>query len=318
MGDLVDERTSLPSTCFSCTRLNSTTFRIVEDDKYGEYPFIYVKVTDKALVLIDTGCGGATEDKSIELTALRTFLETYPVDDNNRAPLNADGRKHYIVVCSHCHYDHIGAIEQFIDHNSSIWASSYDNDFLSHQNLPTSSLSRVLDIPTPQYTITNWAHDAASLTHAGDDLGLTMYHTPGHTPDELAVWDPSERVLFVGDSLYEWVPIIFPKEGSLVAFFESMTKLRKLVQHWNFDSTKPRVTSAAGHCTVDVDAAHLLGDVEAFMRDVVDGKQKVQKEEENRGETAWWFEQEGGRLSVRVPKRLVEELYQGQGPIEIF
>lgn len=97
-----------PSTCFTCTRLNPSTFRIVEADKYGEFPFIYAKVYDSVIVLIDTGCGGAARDPGVKLTSLRDFIETYPVQENDRKPINPGGRKSYIVICTHCHYDHIG------------------------------------------------------------------------------------------------------------------------------------------------------------------------------------------------------------------
>lgn len=97
-----------PSTCFTCTRLNSSTFRIVEADKYGEFPFIYAKVYESAIVLIDTGCGGASRDPGVELTSLRDFIETYPVEENDGKPLNVEGKKSYVVICTHCHYDHIG------------------------------------------------------------------------------------------------------------------------------------------------------------------------------------------------------------------
>lgn len=97
-----------PSTCFSCARLNPTTFLLVEDDQWGEVPFIYAKVFPSVLVLIDTGCGGAARDPSVALTSLREFLETYPVPDNDGRPLNPGGEKEYAIVCTHCHYDHIG------------------------------------------------------------------------------------------------------------------------------------------------------------------------------------------------------------------
>lgn len=96
------------STCFSCSRLNSSTFLIVEDDQWGEQPFIYAKIYSHVVVLVDTGCGGAARDASVELRSLRQFLETCPVKDNKDCPLNPGGDKAYAVVCTHCHYDHIG------------------------------------------------------------------------------------------------------------------------------------------------------------------------------------------------------------------
>ena len=106
--DLPPTFNSPKSTCFNCTKLNGTTFQIVEDDKWSEIPFIYAKVYESVIVLIDTGCGGAARDPNASLTSLRTFLETFPVDENDGKPLNAGGKKGYLVVCSHCHFDHIG------------------------------------------------------------------------------------------------------------------------------------------------------------------------------------------------------------------
>lgn len=102
------ETTTPPTTCFTCTRLNDTTFLVVEDDKWSEYPFIYVKVYDSVLVLIDTGCGGAAKDETTQLTSLRKYLETYSVAENDNRPLNPGSQKRYVILCSHCHFDHIG------------------------------------------------------------------------------------------------------------------------------------------------------------------------------------------------------------------
>lgn len=102
-----------PSACFACTRLGQSTFRIVEADKYGEFPFIYAKVYESVIVLIDTGCGGAARDPGVKLTSLRDFIETYPVKQNDNKPLNSGGWKSYVVICTHCHYDHIGMVPPF-------------------------------------------------------------------------------------------------------------------------------------------------------------------------------------------------------------
>src|SRR6266487_3482710 len=109
-GDGTDRTTqeASDSTCFSCSRLNATTFKIIEDDIWSENPIIYAKIYDRVVVLLDTGCGGASRDPTVTLTSLRRFLETYPVPDNNGLPLNQDGTKDYLVICSHCHFDHIG------------------------------------------------------------------------------------------------------------------------------------------------------------------------------------------------------------------
>jgi glyoxylase-like metal-dependent hydrolase (beta-lactamase superfamily II) len=96
------------NTCFTCTRLNASTFLVIEDDKWDEEPYIYVKSYSSVLVLIDTGCGGAAKNEAAELTSLKEFLETFPVPDNDNQPLNLGSKKSYVVVCTHCHFDHIG------------------------------------------------------------------------------------------------------------------------------------------------------------------------------------------------------------------
>ena len=111
--EAIPDATGPRSTCFTCSRLNATTFAIVEADKWDELPIIYAKVyaSMSVLVLIDTGCGGAAKDKSGELTSLRAFIETCAVTDNGGRPLNPAGEKDYVVICSHCHFDHIGTSE---------------------------------------------------------------------------------------------------------------------------------------------------------------------------------------------------------------
>lgn len=107
---------------FKATRLTPSTFLIIEhDDIYHEHPYIYAKVVPSAnsLLLFDTGCGGASNDPEVEVTELREFLESVGVDDNEGRPLNEGGRMAYMVVLSHCHYDHICAFVLHKDPGSS-------------------------------------------------------------------------------------------------------------------------------------------------------------------------------------------------------
>jgi glyoxylase-like metal-dependent hydrolase (beta-lactamase superfamily II) len=90
-----------------------------------------------------------------------------------------------------------------------------------------------MDMKTPEYTVSHWADDGQKLTFDGNDLNLVLYHTPGHTPDQLAIWDVEERVIFVGDTMYEWAHIIFPLEGDIRLYSETLEKLKALVRGWN-------------------------------------------------------------------------------------
>lgn len=92
---------------------------------------------------------------------------------------------------------------------------------------------------TPVYKVTHWADDGQRVLAAnGQDLGLTIYHTPGHTPDEIAIWDAQERVIFVGDTMYEWARIVFPLEGDLRLYSQTLARLKTLVVKWNAETTE--------------------------------------------------------------------------------
>lgn len=134
----------------------------------------------------------------------------------------------------------LGGIEEFTDSESAIWASSFDKDFIQGPDrLPESSLCRFVGMETPNYQVTGWANDGQRLlNNRGEDLGLTFYLTPGHTPDQLAIWDHKERFLFVGDSIYEWAAILFPREGNVTTYSKTIGKMKKLVHGWNQEAGK--------------------------------------------------------------------------------
>lgn len=95
---------------FQATRLTPTTFVIREyNDIYSEHPHIYAKVVQSAntILIVDTGCGGASNDPDVHVKSLREFIETISVGDNNNKPLNEGGKLKYLIVTTHCHYDHI-------------------------------------------------------------------------------------------------------------------------------------------------------------------------------------------------------------------
>ena len=138
---------------------------------------------------------------------------------------------------------------------------------------------------------------------------MTIFHTPGHTPDEITIYDHAEMMLYVGDSLYEYEPIVFPREGSIVTWFESMDFLSWHVEAMNSEASDGRkVQMNSGHHTVLQPALETLLAAKAFMKDVANGKETVKERQQNRGEEIVMYEQSGGRFSLRCPERLILEM----------
>lgn len=127
-----------------------------------------------------------------------------------------------------------------------------------------------------------------------------MLHTPGHTPDELAIWDTIERVLFVGDTLYEYAHIIFPNEGSILDWMHSVDLLLETV-----GAGEARI--CCGHVTAGRPAQEVLSSAKAFLTDVISGKEVVKRRFEKRGEINGEYVQDSKRYSLICPEKLILE-----------
>ncbi|TFK72915.1 Metallo-hydrolase/oxidoreductase [Pluteus cervinus] len=299
---------------FRATRLTATTFLIKEyDDVYAERPHIYAKIVPSAdtILVVDMGCGGRSVDPDVEVTSLREFIETFPVQDNDGKALNPGGTMSYIIVTTHCHYDHILAIEQFA--GSPILASSHSPEFLSPSALPHNTLCSSLGLELPQYTPTLVPHGFEIHTSEGTPTGVKVLHTPGHTPDELALYDETEKMLYVGDTLYEKERIIFPNEGSISIWFSSMDFMIDFVEKENRrimgvpGGQSGEVLINAGHATSLRPALEVLNGAKAFLAEVVEGKELVKRKYVVRGEMNVEYDQESGQFSLRCPEKLVVE-----------
>lgn len=302
---------------FSCSRLNTTTFVIHENDKYEEHPFIYVKIYDHSplVVLSDTGCGGGHDGQG-HYHSLKDYVEKCPVAANDGKPLNPlEAERTYLLICTHCHYDHILGLKHFQSASTRILASSFQKSFIE-ENLPVHSLCKFLDVPTPKYTVSCWADDLEKLSYDERPLGLQILHTPGHTPDELAWYDEQERHLYVGDSFYERVakdgsyeqPIIFPKEGNWVHYMQSLEKLLRFVKAKNEEPDKSPVKIGCGHVTSSVDGVEILLLVRQLFKDIIADKVPIVHSSEKRGEEfVLWKTAGEPRFSVAAPKRLAKE-----------
>lgn len=265
-----------PGPPYSRPRLNDTTHLIVHLDKYSEFPFIYVKLyVDLSLaVIIDTGCGAENDHPKNSNAELKDFVQS-DILSSQQANFN------FLVVCTHCHFDHIGGIEALSKAGAKIVASGHDRDFLRPERRQENSLCGNFGTKTPEYEVNHYAQDYEELQHNGQGLGLQIIHTPGHTPDSLAIYDKAERWLYVGDTCYQRtatmpcgevqvVPIVLPLQGKWKYLVESLRKLQAFVAR--AEESGSLVQLAAGHTTSGRPAADFLRMVVDFCRRIVAGR----------------------------------------------
>lgn len=268
------------------SRLNESTYIVVHRDKLSEYPYIYVKLYHEPslVVVFDTGCGADSTHNEDEAQDLKDFIQTDLLSaayETSGDPGNGIRESDWMVICTHCHFDHIGGIQSFADAGAAILASGYDRDFVSPEHRAANSLCSAFGIETPHFEISHFAGDGERIHYDGHNLGLQALHTPGHTPDSLAIFDEVEKWLFVGDTFYRcvaempWgeeqgVPIVFPLQGDWKAWCASMQKLSDFVEEKNAEHDSP-VRIACGHTTSNALATELLRKVIDFGKGVADG-----------------------------------------------
>lgn len=297
----------LVSVPYSCERVNATTFVIVHVDKFGEYPFIYAKLHPRAhvLVLVDTGNGPyAPLDPDASFKDLRDFVEQYPVPANGGRPLNPDidgdgnkcARREYLIFTTHIHYDHIGGLESFAKlPTTKVVSSGFDKSFIdTPEARRKNSLCEMVGMTLPKYEIAKFAGDGEALrwpldasSKDGVALGLRTFHTPGHTPDSLTIYDEDEGELYTGDTIYYRKcilpdgtpfrqPIEFDVASSKEAFHQTLEKLTALVHDEESAAEKkdkPRTLRiCAAHTTAAAPAAKMLREVTTFFERFETGK----------------------------------------------
>src|SRR5436305_7453391 len=118
--------TGLDRSPFSIRQLNPSTHLIRETDEYFEFPHIYAKtvfltkgsIRPALIILSDTGCGTNLNPRPNFSAVIRPEPiwsgSHQPRPDHNynlanflRATINPNGEIPYLVVTTHCHYDHI-------------------------------------------------------------------------------------------------------------------------------------------------------------------------------------------------------------------
>jgi glyoxylase-like metal-dependent hydrolase (beta-lactamase superfamily II) len=202
---------------FTVQEIDNKTFAISE---YGHWEKVhsFLLIGDKEAVLIDTGLG---IDSMKRITDQLTDL---PI----------------VVVTTHVQCDHIGSHGEY----DRIFVHKADADWLMNgiKGLPIEhirkDIARDITIPTPKSfnpdTYKPYQGIPTGFLSDGEiiDIGnriLTIYHTPGHSPGHICVFDNESGYLFTGDLLYIETPIyaFFPSTDP-VALVESLDRISRI------------------------------------------------------------------------------------------
>lgn len=106
-----------------------------------------------------------------------------------------------LVVNTHWHSDHVGANGLLQAGGAGIAASAPDASALARRD-PGCCQAEYFDQPVDPYTVDEPLEDG-QLLRLGD-TDWQVVRTPGHTPGHLALWQPDERLLAVGDALSDY------------------------------------------------------------------------------------------------------------------
>ncbi|MER5598240.1 MBL fold metallo-hydrolase [Streptomyces sp. NPDC002265] len=153
-----------------------------------------------------------------------------------------------LVVNTHWHSDHVGGNALLQAQGAAIAAGAPEAEAIGKRD-PGCCAAEYLDQPVAPYTVEIPLDDGQVLRLG--DTDWQVVRTPGHTPGHLALWQPEERLLVVGDALSDydvgWVNLALDGPDAATTALSSLERLADLA---------PRVLLPShGPVPADADAA---------------------------------------------------------------
>lgn len=111
------------------------------------------------------------------------------------------------VIVTHYHADHIYGLQSFIDIGATVIAQENAKEYLSSDTAQLrlqasrSELAPWVNDDTHLVPASKWVSVDTRLSLSGLDVDLIKMG-PAHTPDDLAIYFPTEKILFAGDLVF--------------------------------------------------------------------------------------------------------------------
>jgi hydroxyacylglutathione hydrolase len=104
-----------------------------------------------------------------------------------------------LIVLTHCHYDHMGAVPEIVEATGAKVAMHEKDIALLRSD--RASVAAMFNAPRPVFAvdIVLRGNDVIDL----GDASLQVIHTPGHTPGSICLYNKDTGELFTGDTVFE-------------------------------------------------------------------------------------------------------------------
>ncbi|KAH9857565.1 Metallo-hydrolase/oxidoreductase [Lenzites betulinus] len=157
---------------------------------------------------------------------------------------NHDAKQPYVsdIILTHRHHDHINGLPTVLALLRKLWDGEHLSGAAPYRpprlhKIPlaapdarlqtvSSSIEPGTFTPTPTGSPIHDLADAdvlpITLTKPDPALSLSILHTPGHTPDSLCIYHPSDRALFTADTVLGQGTAVFEDLGTYMAALRKM------------------------------------------------------------------------------------------------
>jgi glyoxylase-like metal-dependent hydrolase (beta-lactamase superfamily II) len=146
----------------------------------------YLVVGDDVM-LIDTGMPG---NSSKIIDYLQNTLKRNPQDIKT-------------IIITHHHFDHVGSLDKIKKiTGAKVAIHLADANYVSGNENQTGPVFMIAMVNLMKFIYRTEAVEADILLEDGDQIGdYQVIHTPGHTPGSICLYNPQNKVIFVGDNL---------------------------------------------------------------------------------------------------------------------
>jgi glyoxylase-like metal-dependent hydrolase (beta-lactamase superfamily II) len=176
---------------------------------------IYVVISGEKLIIVDTGMPKSA-------WKIVDYVHRIGQQSSNVSK----------ILLTHCHMDHVGGACELKElTNAKVAIHQEDVDFVSGKRtlLRPKGITESLFKAASHFVKFTPVQPDIILKENDEVNGLTVIHTPGHTPGSISLLDRERRLLFVGDTLrFSQGKLSGPPEGFTLNMEQAMQSIKKI------------------------------------------------------------------------------------------